>query len=95
MKANLGLQPIVSGDGAASVIQVPVPVLDGEGKRELVKVIARIGEATRVSVRNHRRDAMQAVKRLAAELTEDERRRLEKDVQRVIDETLQTLMSIA
>ena len=91
MKANLGLQPIVSGSDGASVIQVPVPVLDNEGKRELMKVISKIGEATRVSLRNHRRDAMQAFKRLTSELTEDDKRRLEKDAQKIIDESLQSV----
>ena len=91
MKANLGLQPIVSGSDGASVIQVPVPVLDNDGKRELMKVISKIGEATRVSLRNHRRDAMQAFKRLTSELTEDDKRRLEKDAQKIIDESLQSV----
>lgn len=91
MKANLGLQPIVSGSDGASVIQVPVPVLDNEGKRELMKVISKIGEATRVSLRNHRRDAMQAFKRSTSELTEDDKRRLEKEAQKIIDESLQSV----
>ena len=56
-----------------------------------MKVISKIGEATRVSLRNHRRDAMQAFKRLTSELTEDDKRRLEKDAQKIIDESLQSV----
>lgn len=65
MKANLGLQPIVGGgsdDGSGSggaVIRVPVPVLDSDGKKELLKVVSKIGETTKVQIRGHRKDAMQ------------------------------------
>ena len=65
MKANLGLQPIVGGGGDNSsgggggVIRVPVPVLDSDGKKELLKVVSKIGETTKVQIRGHRKDAMQ------------------------------------
>ena len=62
MKANLGLQPIVGGgdnSGGGAVIRVPVPVLDSDGKKELLKVVSKIGETTKVHIRGHRKDAMQ------------------------------------
>lgn len=88
MKANLGLQPIVGGGDGDSIIRVPVPVLDSDGKKELAKVVARIGETTKVAIRGHRKDAMQAIKKLPSAVSEDEKRAAEKSVQKVIDEAL-------
>ena len=93
MKANLGLLPIIGNtdSGDSSVIQVPIPKLDTNGKKEVVKVISRLGEAAKVTIRNHRKDAMQSIRKLPSSVSEDEKRRGEKDVQKEIDDALQII----
>lgn len=90
IKANLGLHPISLGDSdekLSSVIHVPVPILDNEGKKQIKRVINKIGESSKVAIRNHRKEAMQAIRKLQS-LTEDEKRRAEKEVQKLVDESL-------
>ena len=83
-KADLGLTP--SSDG--QLIRLPVPALTEERRREMVKIIKRMAEETKISVRNTRRDANENLKMLEKEkeITEDERKRAEKDVQQITDE---------
>jgi ribosome recycling factor len=84
--ANLGLNP--QADGAS--IRVPIPDLNEERRRELVKVAAKYTEQAKVSVRNVRRDGIDALKKLEkeGEISQDEQRKIEKDVQALTDETI-------
>lgn len=88
-KADLGLTP--SSDG--QLIRLPVPALTEERRRELVKIIKRMAEETKISVRNARRDANENLKMLEKEkeITEDERKRGEKEVQQVTDEYVENV----
>jgi ribosome recycling factor len=88
-KADLGLTP--SSDG--QLIRLPVPALTEERRREMVKIIKRMAEEAKISVRNARRDANENLKMLEKEkeITEDERKRAEKDVQQVTDEYVETV----
>jgi ribosome recycling factor len=81
--SDLGLTP--SNDG--KVIRIPIPSLNEERRRELVKMIKKYGEETRVSLRHHRREAMDKLKSLekSKALTEDEHKHLDKEVQKLID----------
>ncbi len=83
-KADLGLTP--SSDG--QLIRLPVPALTEERRRDMVKIIKRMSEEAKVSVRNARRDANDTLKMLEKEkeLTEDDLKRSEKDVQQLTDE---------
>lgn len=83
-KADVGLTP--SSDG--QLIRLPVPALTEERRLEMVKQIKRMAEDARVSVRNARRDANENLKMLEKEkeITEDEQKRAEKDVQTLTDE---------
>ncbi|MGH8017840.1 MAG: ribosome recycling factor [Opitutaceae bacterium] len=81
--ANLGINPAVDG----AIIRLPLPDLSRERRQDLVKVIHRLAEEGRVSIRNARRDAIDAVKKQekAGDLSEDDARRLEKEVQQHTD----------
>ena len=58
LKADLGLTP--NNDG--KIIRIPIPHLTEERRKELVKHVKKIGEEFRVSLRNHRRDAIERLK---------------------------------
>jgi len=81
--ANLGLNP--NNDG--SIIRLPIPALNEERRKELVKVAKKVAEESRVGVRNVRRDAMEALKKAEkdAHLSEDARKGGEIDVQKLTD----------
>ena len=70
--SDLGLNP--QNDG--KIIRVPVPPLTEERRKELVKHIKKVAEDYRVSVRNHRRDALEMLKELEKdkEITQDDHR---------------------
>ena len=79
--ANLGLNPINDG----TVIRLPIPPLTEDRRKELCKQVSRLGEDAKVSVRNIRRDANDALKK-NKEYSEDTRKGLEEDVQKLTDE---------
>ncbi|MEN2464542.1 ribosome recycling factor [Ornithinibacillus sp. FSL M8-0202] len=78
-KADLGLSP--SNDG--NVIRINIPPLTEERRKDLVKVVGKYAEEYRVQVRNIRRDTNDALKKAEknGELTEDELRTSQDDVQ--------------
>lgn len=71
LAANLGVTPMNDG----RVVRVPIPELNEERRRELVKVVRRMCEEARVAVRNVRRDGNEQLKKLHKDgkVTEDER----------------------
>ena len=83
LNSDLGLNPATSGD----IIRVPMPALNEERRKELIKVVRNEAEAARVSIRNVRRDANGEFKELlkAKEITEDEERRLGDEIQKITD----------
>lgn len=83
MNSDLGLNPATTGD----IIRVPMPALNEERRKELIKVVRNEAEAARVSIRNVRRDANNFVKEMLKkkEITEDEERKLGDDVQKLTD----------
>ena len=82
-EAPLGLNPQVDG----TTIRVPIPALSEERRKELTRVAAKYAEAARVSVRNVRRDGIDGLKKKekARQITEDQLKRLEKEVQALTD----------
>lgn len=85
-KSELGLTP--ANDGAA--IRLPVPPLTEERRKDFVKQLHGKAEAARVALRNVRRDANEHLKR-DAELTDDQIKRAEKDVQKLADKYIAEL----
>lgn len=88
-KADIGLTP--SSDG--QLIRLPVPALTEERRLEMVKLIKRMAEDARISVRSARRDANENLKMLEKEkeITEDEQKRGEKEVQQLTDEYISNI----
>jgi ribosome recycling factor len=84
LKTDLGLTP--QNDG--KLIRIPIPELTEERRRELVKYIKKMGEEFRVSVRNHRRIAIERLKELEKkkEITSDELKQGQDRVQKITDE---------
>lgn len=80
-EAGLGLNPQPEG----SLIRVPIPELNEDRRKDLVKVAGQYAEAARVSVRNVRRDGMDALKKMDKEVSEDEVKRLSDEVQKMTD----------
>jgi ribosome recycling factor len=82
-ESSLGLNPQTEGQ----LIRVPIPDLNEERRRELTKVAARYAEAARISVRNVRRDGIEALRKKEkdGDISQDEHRKLEKDVQSLTD----------
>lgn len=82
-ESDLGLNPASQGD----MVRVPMPLLTEERRRDLVKVIKHEGENAKVTVRNLRRDANQALKELLKKksVSEDEERRAQDDIQKLTD----------
>ncbi len=84
LKSDLGLNP--SNDG--KLIRLVIPQLTEERRKELVKVVRKDAENAKVALRNLRRDAMDTLKKQEKnnEITEDDRKSSEEDVQKVMDE---------
>ena len=86
---NLGITP--SSDG--KVIRLVFPVLTEERRKELVKQIKKMAEDSKVAVRNVRRDAMDALKKMKnnKELSEDEHAVCEKEIEKVASEGVEKI----
>ena len=84
--SDLGINP--ANDG--SVIRLVIPALTEETRKELAKEVKKVGENAKVAIRNIRRDAMDEAKKQekAKEITEDELKVLEKDIQKATDEAV-------
>lgn len=83
INSDMGLNPATAGE----VIRVPLPPLTEERRKDLIKVVRKEGEATKVAIRNIRRDVLSDVKSLLKdkEITEDDDRGAQDDVQKVTD----------
>lgn len=83
LKSDLGLTPNTAGQA----IRIIMPPLTEERRKDLVKLVKGETENARVSIRNARRDAMQAVKDLlkGKKISEDDEKRAEADIQKLTD----------
>lgn len=89
LAANLGLTPMNDG----KLIRVNLPPLTEDRRKDFVKSIKKYGEDTKVSVRNVRRDALDEAKK-DKELTEDDKRRFQEDLQKATDHFIQEIDKI-
>ena len=89
---NIGITP--SNDG--KVIRLVFPVLTEERRKELVKQVKKMGEDSKVAIRNIRRDAMDALKKMKnnKELSEDEHATAEKEVEKVIVKAIEVVEKV-
>src|SRR5512144_1300693 len=83
LASDLGLTP--SNDG--NLIRIPLPPLNEERRRELVKVVHKFAEEGRVAIRHARTEAIGRIKK-AEHVSEDEKKHAEKDVQKLHDDHL-------
>ena len=92
LQSNIGLTP--SNDG--NVIRLVFPVMTEERRKELVKQAKKLGEDAKVAIRNHRRDAMDVIKKMktAKEISEDEASGCEADVEKAISSSMTKLEGI-
>jgi ribosome recycling factor len=81
--ANLGLNPVKEAD----IIRIPIPPLNEERRRELVKLTKKFGEDGKIAIRNIRRDLIEHLKKSekAEHFSEDERKRAEAEAQKMTD----------
>jgi ribosome recycling factor len=89
LQSDLGLTPINDG----KVIRVPIPELTEERRKDLVKHVRKVAEEYRVSMRNHRRDANEHLKKMQKDkqIAEDEARSTQDRVQKLTDEYIEKL----
>ena len=82
--SDLGINP--QNDGR--IIRLIFPQLTEERRRDLTKQVKKYGEEAKVAIRNVRRDAMEAIKKMQkkSEITEDDQKTAEKDLQKVTDD---------
>ncbi|MGK0305379.1 MAG: ribosome recycling factor [Gammaproteobacteria bacterium] len=83
MQSDLGLNPMSAG----SVMRIPMPALTEERRKDLIRVVRNEAEQGKVAIRNIRRDANSDIKELLKEkeISEDDSRRGEDDVQKLTD----------
>ncbi|MBR7926868.1 ribosome recycling factor [Aerococcaceae bacterium zg-ZUI334] len=92
LQSDIGITP--SNDG--SVIRLVIPALTQERRQELVKVVGKEQENAKVALRNIRRDAIDSAKKMQKnnELTEDDVKNYEKDIQTIIDNAIKELEKV-
>ncbi|MDF3000239.1 MAG: ribosome recycling factor [Bacillota bacterium] len=90
--ANLGINP--SNDG--KVIRLVIPPVTEERRKDLIKVVKKFGEDSKVAIRNERRDANDELKKQekAGEITEDDLKKSLDDVQKKIDKCIKDIDQI-
>ena len=91
--AGLGINPVVDGQ----LVRLPIPDLTEDRRKELAKLVGQYAEKAKVSVRNVRRDGMDDLKKdeKAGEFGEDERKRHEGDVQKLTDDKVGEIDTLA
>lgn len=91
-KAELGLQPVNDG----KLIRISIPPLTEERRKDLVKVAKKAAEESRVAVRNSRRDANEAVKKLQKDgkISEDDLKKWEAEIQKMTDSFIANIETV-
>jgi ribosome recycling factor len=89
LKSDLGLTP--ANDG--KLIRISIPPLTEERRKELVKLVLKMGEDYKVSVRNARRDANELIKSLKkdGDISEDDAFKSQEEVQKITDEHIKRI----
>ncbi len=85
-ESDLGLNPATQGN----LIRVPLPALSEERRKDLVKVVHKLGEEGRIAVRHARTETLSKVKKLE-KISEDDKRHAEKEVQKLTDEHIKQI----
>ena len=91
-ESDLGINPSIEG----TLIRLPLPQLTEERKLEYIKLAKKIGEASKVAIRNIRRDGIEQFKKLEKdkEIGEDESKKLQSDVEEITSMHVKLIDSI-
>ena len=91
-KSNLGVNPQVDGQ----IVRIHIPQLTEERRKEITKVLKNIGEKSKVSIRNIRREYNDNIKNLLKDkkISEDESKSFEEDVQKSTDDNISLIEKI-
>lgn len=83
MKSDLGITPVNDG----KMIRIQIPPLTEERRKQLVKIVKKKAEETKVAIRNVRRDSIEELKKLEKEehLSEDDVKRAQDEIQKITD----------
>jgi ribosome recycling factor len=83
MKSDLGITPVNDG----RMIRIQIPPLTEERRKQLVKIVKKKAEETKVEIRNVRRDSIEELKKLEKEkhLSEDDVKRSQDEIQKITD----------
>ena len=89
LQSNLGLNPSREG----SLVRVVIPSLTEERRKELVKTLHKVGEETKVSVRNHRRGVLDDLKKALKDkkISEDDNKRGGEKIQKITDKAIKDI----
>ncbi len=89
LSSDLGFNPTNDGNS----IRINIPQLTEERRKELIKLVAKTGEQAKVAIRNERREANEAIKKMekASELTEDDSKKAQDEVQKLTDSHTKTI----
>ena len=92
LKSGLGITPAVDG----KIIRLPIPPLTGERRQELTKLVHKVAEEGRVSVRTLRRDANEAVKKFKADkqISEDDAFKGQAHIQQLTDKSTEQINAL-
>jgi ribosome recycling factor len=92
LKSDLGLNP--NSDG--QLVRIAIPALTEDRRKDMVKLIKRMGEEAKIVVRNARRDANDSLKKLQKDkdITEDDQKRTEKEIQDLTDQFVKSVDDI-
>ena len=91
-KSELGINPQIDGQ----IIRLRIPDLTEERRKELIKILKNMGEKSKVSIRNIRREANEILKKILKEkkVSEDENKKFEKDIQNLTDSNIENIDKI-
>ena len=83
LSSDLGFNPTNDGNS----IRINIPQLTEERRKDLIKLVAKTGEQAKVAIRNERREANEAIKKMekTSELTEDDSKKAQDEVQKLTD----------
>ena len=85
-ESDLGLNPATQGN----LIRVPLPALSEERRKDLVRVVHKLGEEGRIAIRHARTDSLSKVKKLE-KISEDNKRHAEKEIQKLTDDHIKQI----
>ncbi len=91
-KSDLGVNPQIDGQ----ILRIRIPDLTEERRKELIKVLKNMGEKSKVSVRNIRRDGNEDIKKLLKDkkISEDDNKLFEKSIQKITDDKIANIDEI-